>query len=101
MRVRSYVGWYRHMTLVLVAYAFLVGICVQDQQAPVGAGEPAGPASPLIPFTTCEVRHLLARLIWPAPSSALQVCHWSQWRRAHQYWAGYDHRRRRLKTSPV
>src|SRR5437660_6868937 len=27
--VRSYVGWYRHLTLVLLASAFLVGICVQ------------------------------------------------------------------------
>ena len=30
--VRSYVGWYRHMTLVMLASAFLLGICVQDRQ---------------------------------------------------------------------
>src|SRR6266568_6330870 len=28
--VRSYVGWYRHLTLVLLASAFLVGICVHE-----------------------------------------------------------------------
>src|SRR6266542_1377556 len=28
--VRSYLGWYRHLTLVLLAYAFLVAIALQD-----------------------------------------------------------------------
>jgi len=55
-------------------------------------------ALPLIPLTTREVRHLLARLIWPAPTCAPLICHWSWWRRAHQYWAGYYHRRRREKA---
>src|SRR5205085_9759127 len=27
--IRSYLGWYRHITLVLLASAFLVGVCVQ------------------------------------------------------------------------
>jgi SRSO17 transposase len=31
--VRSYLGWYRHLTLVLLAYAFLVSICVQSREA--------------------------------------------------------------------
>ena len=30
--VRSYVGWYRHITLVMLAAAFLLGICVQDSR---------------------------------------------------------------------
>ncbi len=95
--VRSYLGWYRHITLVLLACAFLVGVCVQDRHSHPGQGVPV-PSSPLIALTTSEVRHLLARLIWPAPTSASLICRWSQWRRAHQYWAGYYHRRRRLKN---
>ncbi len=95
--VRSYLGWYRHLTLVLLAYALLVGICVQDQHAHPVQEEPV-PASALIALTPSEVRHLLARLIWPAPTCAPLICRWSQWRRAHQYWAGYYHRRRRLKA---
>jgi len=95
--VRSYLGWYRHMTLVMLAAAFLLSICVQDSchacQPEASASSPA-----LIALTTSEVRHLLARLIWPAPSSASLICQWSWWRRAHQYWAGYYHRRRRLKA---
>ncbi len=88
--VRSYLGWYRHITLVLLAYAFLVSICVQ-------ATHPL-PAQALIALTPSEVRHLLARLLWPAPTSALLICQWSWWRRTHQYWAGYYHRRRRQKA---
>ncbi len=31
-QVRSYVGWYRHITLVMLASVFLLGICVQDSR---------------------------------------------------------------------
>jgi len=99
--VRSYLGWYRHITLVMLAYAFLVSLCVQARRPlPAPSGCPVMlPAPPLIPLTPSEVRHLLARLIWPAPTSAPLLCQWSWWRRAHQYWAGYYHRRRRQKVS--
>jgi SRSO17 transposase len=95
--VRSYTGWARHVTLVLLAYAFLVGITAKPR--PLGSVAEEPPASlSLIPLTTSEVRHLLARLFFPAPTSAPLVCQWSWWRRAHQYWAGYYHRRRRAKA---
>ncbi len=94
---RSYLGWYRHSTLVLLAFAFLVGLCVQDHSHQAPQQDPPASA-PLIALTTREVRHLLARLIWPAPTSAPLLCHWSCWRRTHQYWAGYYHRRRRQKA---
>src|SRR6266487_25707 len=98
--VRSYLGWYRHITLVLLAYAFLVGLCVHAN----AAADPQQPPpfysqQPLIPLTPSEVHHLLARLIWPAPTSARLLSHWSWWRRTHQYWAGYYHRRRRAKAN--
>jgi SRSO17 transposase len=85
--VRSYVGWYRHITLVMLASAFLLGLGVQDTQHHSQQEGPM-PSSPLIALTTSEVRHLVARLIWPAPSHAPLVCQWSSFRRAHQYWAG-------------
>ncbi len=115
--VRSYLGWYRHITLVLLACAFLVGMTVQEKEKQQPSGpepvlvappaqpscelEPvlvAPPAQPLIALTTSEVRHLLARLFFPAPTSVPLLCHWSGWRRTHQYWAGYYHRRRREKA---
>ncbi|SRR6266700_8394315 len=96
---RSYVGWYRHCTLVLLAYAFLVGICVQDRvQHSTAEAEGSPASSPLIALTPSEAQHLLARLIWPLPTSVPFVCGWSRFRRIHQYWAGYYHRRRRTKA---
>src|SRR5436309_2052396 len=68
--VRSFIGWYRHITLVLVALAFLTGICVSER----GSASPPAPCAcptrlPALPLTVPEVRHLLAQLIWPSPSS--------------------------------
>ncbi len=90
--VRSYVGWYRHLTLVLLAYAFLVGLGVQ---ASALAQLPSSTNVALIALTPSEIHHLLARLCWPPPTSAFLICHWSYWRRGHQYWACSCHRRRR------
>ena len=95
--VRSYLGWYRHMTLVMLAAAFLVAICLEENAPPATPEHAPGAAPTVIALTTREVRHLLARLIWPAPTSATFICQWSWWRRTHQYWAGYYHRRRRQK----
>jgi len=131
--VRSYLSWYRHITLVLLAAAFLVALCVQTNAPPPPAPVPTPapvpelppppassllaapsrtgftPASmpalpppltcPLIPLTPCEAHHLLARLYWPAPTSTALIWHWSGFRRTHQYWAGYYHRRRRAKRA--
>jgi hypothetical protein len=96
--VRSYLGWYRHLTLVLLASAFLVGITVQSHLS-ASAPQQSAACPALLPLTTSEARHLLAHLFWPAPTSAPLICHWSWWRRTHQYWAGYYHRRRRAKAS--
>lgn len=94
--VRSFVGWYRHITLVLLAAAFLLSCCLL---ASTPTNEPrACPSPALTPLTIGEVQHLLAHLIFPPPSSAPLVLCWSFFRRSHQYWAGYSHRRRRLKA---
>ncbi len=97
--VRSFVGWYRHITLVLLALAYLAGICATERCCTV-APTTASPASTpeALALTVPEVRHLLARLIWPAPSSAHRVLAWSWWRRAHQSRASYYHTKRRLKA---
>ena len=95
--MRSSLGWYRHVTLVLLAYAFLVALTVQMPLAQVAPQEAAA-CTPLLPLTPSEARHLLAHLFWPAPTSAPLICHWSLFRRTHQYWAGYYHRRRRAKA---
>jgi hypothetical protein len=96
--VRSYVGWYRHITLVMLAAAFLVGICLEENAPRAAPGPTCAPAPPVIALTAREVRHLLAHLFFPAPTSATFICAWSWWRRSHEYWAGYYHRRRREKV---
>ena len=99
--VRSFLGWYRHITLVLLALAYLAGICATARGS---TGAPtavtSGPPSraPVVPLTIPEVRHLLARLIWPLSSSARRVLGWSWWRRSHQRLASYYHTKRRLKA---
>ncbi|TMC18984.1 MAG: IS701 family transposase [Chloroflexi bacterium] len=98
--VRSFIGWYRHVTLVMLAYAFLVGIRVHDQshlqaQIPLPTTQHS---HPLMPLTTSEIQHLLARLCFPLPFHATLVQAWSHWRREHQYWASYYHMRARLKA---
>jgi SRSO17 transposase len=95
--VRSYLGWYRHLTLVLLAYAFLVDITVH-RHLTTAARQESVACPPLIALSTSEARHLLAHLFWPAPTSAPLICQWSLFRRTHQYWAGYYHRRRRQKA---
>ena len=138
--VRSWIGWYRHITLVMLAYAFLVGIRVHDkshlpvpgtlksdgcdkkkddaqshkacQQESLDGNGPsqencsdlvstpsAEPTPlPLLPLTTSEIRHLLARLFFPPACHATFVQAWSYWRRQHQYWASSCHTRARLKA---
>ncbi len=94
--VRSWTAWYRHVTLVMLAYAFLVGICAQVRTPPCESA-PQAPR-PLLPPTVAEVRHLLGHLIWPPPSSAKLLLAWSWWRRCHRSGASYFHTKRRLKA---
>jgi hypothetical protein len=62
--VRSFVGWYRHITLVLVALAYLTGICATERCAPVPPTTFRPPStSAVLALTVPEVRHLLARRV--------------------------------------
>lgn len=96
--VRTWIAWYRHITLVMLALAFLTGLCAQGQTTR-GAG-PDHPQSEIShhPLTRPEVCHLLAHLIWPAPHNVPLLLAWSWWRRCHQSRASYYHTRRRLKA---
>ena len=97
--VRGFSGWYRHITLVLLALAFLTGICASERDSSSPAAPAALPAGPAVRrLSVPEVRHLLARLIWPASCSAPRVLAWSWWRRCHQGRASYYHTKRRRKA---
>jgi len=105
-RVRSWIGWYRHITLVMLAHANFPGICAQAipracpplAPADSSALDVASDERPLLPLTVPEVRHLLGQLLWPPPSSAELVLAWSGWRRWHRSCASYFHTKRRLEA---
>ena len=95
--VRRWDGWYRHITLAMLAQ-------------PGGGTAPGIVAGPfgrkggcpslderLIPLTVPEVRRLLYRLIWRHHPTDESVLRWSRWRRRHQATARRCHYRRRLK----
>jgi len=106
--VRSWIGWYRHITLVMLAHAFLAGVCAQladpslvDLAIPAQISEEHEPSTVLLPvlaLTVPEVRHLLGHLIWPAITSVTLVLAWSWWRRCHRSWSSYYHRQHRMQT---
>ena len=96
--VRSYLGWYRHLTLVLLTHAFLLSITLHPSLTASAPSPALAVGVPLLPLTTSEARHLLARLFFAAPSCVPLICQWSIFRRSHSSWASYYHRRRREKA---
>jgi SRSO17 transposase len=96
--VRSFLGWYRHVTLVMLAAAYLTGMCREETAHLLCVAKP--PTQPLmlqvLPLTVPEVRHLLGHLIWPTPRNMPRALAWSRWRRCHQSRASYFHTKRRL-----
>lgn len=99
--VRSFTGWYRHQTLVMLAMAYLASIAAQEKTHALSMLLPPDTPPrvfPLLPLTIPEVHHLLASLIWPQPRAMTRALAWSRWRRTHQSRASYFHTKRRLKT---
>jgi SRSO17 transposase len=102
--VRSFVGWYRHITLVMLALAFLTSIALEartSSPALLSAERPPAEAvapTQLCPLSVPEARRLLARLLFPPPASVPLVFAWSAWRRWHQRMACFFHTRRRVKA---
>ncbi|GIH64697.1 hypothetical protein Msi02_55140 [Microbispora siamensis] len=84
-QVRSWDGWYRHITLAMLALAFL---------AVLAASQPDGDEAHL-PLTMPEIRRLLAALTLTRHRRIEEIPHWSHWRRRHQATARRCHYQRR------
>ena len=81
--VRSWHGWYRHITLAMLALAFLVAMRVTLNAAPPRAGtEP--PSRPMVDLSVGEIRHIISRLLLMLEIALDQIFAWSFWRRMHQ-----------------
>jgi transposase len=89
-QVRRWAGWYRHMTLVLLAYAYLIGL---RAKAPLDQED-------CIRLSVPELRRLLHTRACSEPERRRRLV-WSNWRRRHQAGAQHSHRQRRQQTSPV
>jgi hypothetical protein len=104
--VRSWTGWHRHVTLAMLALAFLM--------ACAAAAAPAPPLDPWhharhggpIALTAAETRRLFNALIIHPPQAQVStplraissIQHWSNWRRLHQGHARRSHYQHRFAT---
>lgn len=72
--VRSFLGWYRHQTLVMAVAAYLAGIVASEKADLLSVVPQRAMRSqfPLLPLTVPEVCHLLGRLIWPTPRNMVR-----------------------------
>jgi len=96
--VRSFVGWFRHMTLVMLVLSILTVICAKERVS--SSAKESNQTTPLsIPLTVPEVRRLLGRLLFPLSCSVIGVLAWSWWRRCQQARASASHAKRRLNSS--
>jgi hypothetical protein len=81
--VRSWHGWYRHITLAMLALAFLVAMRVKLNPSPPPPGNDA-PSRPMLDLSVCEIRHLISRLLLVVGLALEPIFAWSVWRRIHQ-----------------
>lgn len=91
-QVRNWTSWHRHITLVMLALAFLTAV-----GADAAPKRPTGPhhtarESGAIPLTVPEIRHLF---------TAARLLHWSIWRRRHQTTARHSRYQRRSADEPT
>ncbi len=121
--VRSWQGWYRHITLCMVALAFLAVLRWSSQTLEIsddqGEDQPKQISEQnssshhpsdqipsydhlpmMIPLSIPEIRKLFYYLVSSKPLSTLYRVAWSLWRRTHQAWARFYHYRLRILDSP-
>ncbi|MEW1671624.1 IS701 family transposase [Streptomyces noursei] len=98
-QVRRWTAWHRHITLAMLALAFLAVLAADA--TPARTADPTRPARSTDPIdlTVPEIRHLLGALLNPTNTSPSRLLHWSTWRRHHQATARRSHYRRRLASS--
>jgi hypothetical protein len=97
--VRRYVGWYRHITLAMLAHAFLTVLAAQAQEVAKGAAETTPPASP--PHRGRDPAppgHSPSPPKAPHQDRRSHALNWSHWRRHHQATARHCHYQRRTSS---
>lgn len=100
-QVRHWTSWHRHITLAMLALAFLAAVSAST--APERPADPHHPARHTEPIalTVPEIRHLLTAVLNPAAMSVTRLPHWPNWRGHHQATARRSHYRRRSTDEPA
>jgi SRSO17 transposase len=110
--VRSWHGWYRHITLSMLAMAFLTALRANERENALEKSEqtpqmlkPGGKDSPqtqassdlpvMVPLSVAEIRRLFFRLVSNPSFSFAYHLAWSCWRRTHQAVARLCHYKHR------
>jgi hypothetical protein len=95
---RSWHGWYRHVSLVMLAFAMLAAIrCRANAPTPPKTPDPARSQAPdLIRWSVQELRRIAVRLTQRRIQPAYVIA-WSVWRRAHQAAAQRSHLKRKTQ----
>jgi SRSO17 transposase len=110
--VRSWHGWYRHVTLSMLAMAFLAALRTNGGEDAQKKPEPTSPLSDpaandlaqaqafsdlpvMVPLSVAELRRLFFRLLGKPSFSFAYYLAWSCWRRVHQALARLCHYKRR------
>jgi SRSO17 transposase len=98
-QVRRWAAWHRHITLGLLAHAYLVVVCACARTSvdPAPCRRAKAMARPLVAVSVPEVRRLLLTLGEDAEQRAFRLG-WSRWRRAHQAVAQRCHITRRTQA---
>ncbi|SNQ49857.1 transposase (fragment) [Frankia canadensis] len=117
-QVRRYHAWYRHITLAIVAHAWLAvtaqrhreehppaippettAVGYQPHPAGLPIDEPPKPdRHTMIPLTLNELRHIIALFAQALTPPAL-ITWWSDWRRSHQALGRCYHYQTRIRTT--
>ncbi|MFF4648132.1 IS701 family transposase [Streptomyces sp. NPDC001389] len=100
-QVRHWTSWHRHITLAMLALAFLTALAADAApQRPADPYHPARSRDP-IKLTVPEILHLLAAVLNAPALSATRLLQWSNWRRQHQATARHSHYQRRSADEPA
>lgn len=84
-QIRSWQGWHRHVTLAMLALAFLAALAASQPDSSEQA----------LPLTMPEIRRLLAAFRFTRHPRVEETLRWSCWRRRHQATARRCHYQRR------
>jgi SRSO17 transposase len=121
--VRSWQGWYRHITLCMVIMAFLAVLRLSSQTLETPMNEdnedkeqikaqndssdnsssqmPSYSHLPMmVPLSVPEIKKLFYYIVSFKPFPTFYRVAWSVWRRIHQAWAHFYHAQRRIRDAP-